>query len=155
MRHYFFLRTLLLFVVIALVSCSPKSEPDSNSMQESLKGKWMVAGFRIGDGFDQLDSLQRLQLQFQLMQFQMLNIKYEFQDSQYKVLILNDSLYDEGNFKVRDSIITFHSTKLGISDSFRIVTLTNDTLEFTSATPPSPNQQIVTVNLVLKRHNDM
>ena len=155
MRHYFFLRTLLLFVVIALVFCSPKSEPDSNSMQENLKGKWMVAGFRIGDGFDQLDSLQRLQLQFQLMQFQMLNIKYEFQDSQYKVLILNDSLYDEGNFKVRDSIITFHSTKLGISDSFRIVTLTNDTLEFTSATPPSPNQQIVTVNLVLKRHNDM
>ncbi len=154
MKDFIFPRTIL-FVLIIAISCSPKSEHASQAMQESLTGRWIVAGFRIGDGFDQLDSIQRLQLQFQLMQFQMLNIKYEFQDSQYKVLILNDSLYDEGNFKVRDSIITFHSSRLGLSDSFRIVTLTSDTLEFTSATPPSPNQQIVTVNLVLKRHNDM
>ncbi|NPA33618.1 MAG: hypothetical protein GXO48_01645 [Chlorobi bacterium] len=140
---------LFSFVLVTIFSCSVDKE---EKLEDRLEGKWAVAGFRFGEGIELLDSFQRMQLQFQLMQYQMLNIKYEFDDNEFKIYILNDSLVRQGKLEVRDSLLIFRSAQGEGVDSLKIVKLVGDTLEVTSPQKPA-NPQSLIVNLVLVRES--
>ncbi len=129
---------------LIILSCS------SEQLSDKMEGKWAVAGFRITSGLEQLDSLSRMQLEFQLMQYRMLNVQYMFtKDGKYKMFILNDSLFDEGTFNLQDSMVIFKSTKTPNGDTIKIVKLTEDTLEFGPAVKPKAQQPVLTVNMIL------